>query len=139
MPRGQYARCLAVPCKRKVLTSELCKKHYMRWYRLEDKSDNVIDDLERISSLKPKSQYKRRGKVPVAIGSTKMTDKGFVLIKVEDAPHSTAKDGSGWVLLHRLVMQKELGRPLKRNERVVHINGNKTDNHPANLRIVVDG
>jgi hypothetical protein len=136
VPKGQFQRCLAMPCRRKAVISDLCQKHYMRWYRLEDRSDSVINDIERISSLKPKSHYKRRGKKSMEIGSLKVTDKGFILVKIDNAPHSTAKDGSGWVLQHRLVMEESLGRPLNKDEKVEHINGVKTDNRLKNLRIV---
>jgi len=37
--------------------------------------------------------------------------------------------------LHRLVMERQLGRPLKRREKVVHIDGNKSNNEFANLRL----
>jgi len=37
---------------------------------------------------------------------------------------------------HRWLMEQHLGRPLKRNEHVHHINGNPTDNRIENLQIV---
>lgn len=38
--------------------------------------------------------------------------------------------------LHRLVMEEHLGRPLKRREKVYHIDGNKSNVDISNLRLV---
>jgi hypothetical protein len=41
-----------------------------------------------------------------------------------------------FVFEHKLVAEAKIGRPLQKNERVRHINRNKSDNRPENLEVV---
>lgn len=41
----------------------------------------------------------------------------------------------GYVLEHRLVMAQKLGRPLREEETVHHMDGNRQNNHPDNLQL----
>lgn len=63
---------------------------------------------------------------------------GYVHIYAPDHPKAkrNSKGGGGYVLEHRLVVEKILGRYLKDDEDVNHVNGDKTDNRPENLVVV---
>lgn len=48
--------------------------------------------------------------------------------------HYTKCEG-GWRLTHHLIMEKKLGRPISDNERVVFLNGKRSDLRPDNLAV----
>ena len=66
-----------------------------------------------------------------------MVRKGYALVYVptEDPFACMRPESHRYVLEHRLVMARHLGRPLERHETVHHINGDKLDNRIENLQL----
>jgi hypothetical protein len=59
----------------------------------------------------------------------------LVFVPEDDPMRSMAQRGSGYVMEHRLVVARLIGRPLHRHETVHHINGNRADNRIENLQL----
>jgi hypothetical protein len=62
--------------------------------------------------------------------------RGYVSVKIEKDDPMYPMSRNGWVLEHRLVIARNIGRILKNDEVVHHINGIKTDNRLENLQLM---
>ena len=74
------------------------------------------------------------------VGGRTSTGTGYmqVMVDAHDPLYVMAaahKDGSRYVLEHRLVMARHLGRPLHKLETVHHIDGNRCNNDISNLEL----
>jgi lambda repressor-like predicted transcriptional regulator len=65
-------------------------------------------------------------------GGYTVDEQGYILKKEPGHPRC---DDSGYVRVHRLVMENQLGRYLRPEEVVDHRNGDTSDNDPGNLRL----
>lgn len=100
--------CCINGCERPVHSWDMCKIHYSRV-----KSGKPIGPL---------------GKMKAKVGESRFFDKnGYVLV-------SNPRGGNS-IKEHRLIMERFLGRELRKNEIVHHINGIKTDNRIENLEL----
>ncbi len=66
-------------------------------------------------------------------GHEKMRDDGYIAVYVPDHPHANKE---GYVMKHRLVVERDLGILIPEDHVVHHINGNRADNRIDNLALM---
>lgn len=69
-------------------------------------------------------------------GGTNAAGQGYFRTWVaDDDPMASMRTKNGYVLEHRLVLARKVGRPLRDTESVHHIDGNRENNAPENLQL----
>jgi hypothetical protein len=100
-------------------------------------SQKVCDLISKTHKHKKLSEETKaklaKSKMLVGIGHKKKRTDGYVAIYFPDHPQSN-KDG--YIMEHTLMMECFIGRHLKDNEIVHHINNDKADNRKDNLKLM---
>jgi hypothetical protein len=98
----------------------------------KQKISDKLRGIKRSEITKEKMRLAQKGKNNWHwMGGKYVSKRGYILVLMPEHPFAKR----GYVIEHRLVMEKFLGRYLKPTEVVHHKNGIKTDNRIENLEL----
>jgi len=118
------AGCKFIHTRRKAVSPE------ERLHRsLANKGKIISEEQRRLISERNSCNYNGLN----GYGHTKNHNRGYVLVYVPKHPRAH-KDG--YLMLHTVLMERKIGRYLKDDEVVHHINHNRTDNRIENLLLM---
>lgn len=136
MPIGVYSRTKK---QLEQLKRVAYQKRHIPWIKGRHHSEEAKRKISETHKGLPSWNKGNKGflagaKHPRWSGGRRKDANGYIKILNPDHPFCDCK---GYVFEHRLVMEKEIGKILKRTDLVHHLNGVKDDNRIENLLIVV--
>jgi hypothetical protein len=91
--------------------------------------------LKRVGLI-PQASPRLRGPAHGSWQGGKTVVSGYIyVIPVGDDLDYCVPNSLGYVAEHRLIMGRMIGRPVRKDETVHHINGDRRDNSPENLQL----
>lgn len=110
----------------------------MRVWGISRKMGHGTTTIERVlreNGIEPDKGPLKGPESPVWKGGRVQLGKYVAIWVSEDDPMASMRVYDRYVMEHRLVLARELGRPLTRHETVHHINGDTLDNRIENLQL----
>lgn len=99
-------------------------------------SPSTVSNIVHSHGIKPRPRWAIGKRHHSWKGGRRLNLQGYIQYRLLPGhPFELMKNATGYVLEHRLVMAEALERPLRSDETVHHIDGDKTNNHLSNLQL----
>ena len=143
-PSTSFQRFCSLKCMGKYRSLTYVGKHHPMWRRIT--KNCVICSKQFVCKRAYRTTRKTCSRSCVKIyfrniflrekscrwkGGRKVRKRGYISVLCPSHPYAN----DGYILEHRIIMEKKLKRILKPTEVVHHINGNKHDNRIENLQL----